>query len=237
MRHSRKKTMKITAQPRVMVIDVGGSHVKVKLDAGDEIRCFDSGRTLSAAGMAAGVKQITRDWSYDAITIGYPGVVVHGAIAAEPRNLGPGWIDFDFEKAFACPVKLINDAAMQALGSYEGGHMLFLGLGTGLGSAMVFDGVIAPMEIAHLPYKNGKSFEMCVGEEGLKRSGIDQWRADVAEAVALFTATLLPDYVVLGGGNVRLLETLPPKARLGDNANAFLGGCKLWEKEAGAAPR
>ncbi len=148
-------------------------------------------------------------------------MVVHGEIAAEPRNLGPGWIDFDFARAFACPVKLINDAAMQALGSYEGGHMLFLGLGTGLGSAMVFDGVIAPMEIAHLPYRNGKSFEMCVGEAGLERSGLEQWRADVAQTVALFTAALLPDYVVLGGGNVRLLETLPPKSRLGDNANAL----------------
>ena len=227
--------MKTTAEPGILVIDVGGSHVKLKLSGGDDIRRFDSGSALSAAAMVAQVRDFTRDWHYDAITIGYPGVVMHGEIAAEPRNLGPGWIDFDFARAFACPVKLINDAAMQALGSYAGGHMLFLGLGTGLGSAMVFDGVIAPMEIAHLPYRNGKSFEMCVGEAGLERSGLEQWRADVAQTVALFTAALLPDYVVLGGGNVRLLETLPPRSRLGDNANALLGGVKLWEKEAGGA--
>jgi len=229
--------MTATNRPTILVIDVGGSHVKLKLDSGSEIRRFDSGRMMSAADMAAQARETARDWSYDVISIGYPGVVVHGSIAVEPRNLGRGWLGFDFAKTFGCPVRLINDAAMQALGSYEGGHMLFLGLGTGLGTAMIFDGVVAPMEIAHLPFKQGKSFEAWVGEDGLKRSGLERWRTDVAETVALFTAALLPDYVVLGGGNARLLDRLPPKARLGDNANAFIGGARLWQRQRGDTPQ
>jgi polyphosphate glucokinase len=162
------------------------------------------------------------------VAIGYPGPVVHGRPLAEPHNLGTGWVGFDFQKAFGCPVRIVNDAAMQALGSYEGGRMLFLGLGTGLGSAMIVDGLLQPMELAHLPYRKGRTYEDYVGRAGMKRAGKKKWRAEVAKVVEKLAAALEPDYVVIGGGNAKELKELPPKARLGDNDNAFLGGFRLW---------
>ncbi len=173
-------------------------------------------------------------WTYEAIAMGYPGPVLHNHPVAEPHNLGPGWVGFNFRKAFGCPVKIINDAAMQALGSYRGGRMLFLGLGTGLGSAMIVDFVLEPMELAHLPFKKGRTYEDFVGLKGLKRLGKKKWRKCVIEVVKLLRAATQADYVVLGGGNARLMKTLPPKACLGDNANAFRGGFRLWQGKAAA---
>jgi polyphosphate glucokinase len=184
---------------------------------------------MTARQMVAAVKQLTRDWSYDVVSIGYPGPVMHGKPVVEPRNLGPGWVGFDFHKAFGKPVRVVNDAAMQALGSYEGGSMLFLGLGTGLGSAMVVDSLLEPMEIAHLQYKKGKTFEDYVGLRGLKRLGRKRWRKAVADMVARLASSLQVDYVVLGGGNAKLLARLPRRTRLGANANAFRGGFLLWK--------
>jgi len=178
--------------------------------------------------MVDGVLKLTEDWSYDAVSIGYPGIVLHGKIVTEPHNLGAGWVGFNFRKALARPTHIINDAAMQAIGSYEGGRMLYLGLGTGLGSAMIIDGVVAPMELAHLPYKNGRSFEAYVGARGLKRLGTKKWRRTVAEIVTQLCTLLEADYVVIGGGNARKLKRLPRKARLGNNDFAFLGGFRIW---------
>jgi len=178
--------------------------------------------------MVAVVKELAAGWEYDAVSIGYPGPVVRGRPVSEPHNLGRGWVAFDYRKAFGCPVKVINDAAMQALGSYDGGKMLFLGLGTGLGSAMVVDGIVEPMELAHLPYKNA-TFEDFLGKAALKRVGKKRWRKTVAEIVEHLTSALEPDYIVLGGGNARKLKELPPGCRPGNNQNAFLGGFRLWE--------
>jgi polyphosphate glucokinase len=180
--------------------------------------------------MVSRVTRLANAWRYDVVSIGYPGPVLHGRPVAEPHNLGPGWVGFDFHSAFRRPVQLINDAAMQALGSYRGGKMLFLGLGTGLGSAMVVDGVVEPMELGHLPYRKG-TYEDYLGLRGLERLGKKRWRKRVAEVVALLVAALQPDEVVLGGGNVRKLEALPPRCRAGDNANAFLGGFRLWNRK------
>jgi polyphosphate glucokinase len=191
-------------------------------------REFVSGLTLKPEEMVRDVLTAARGWEYDAVSIGYPGPVLRGKPVAEPHNLGVGWVGFNFEAAFGCPVKVINDAAMQALGSYEGGTMLFLGLGTGLGSAMVVDGIVEPMELGHLPYKKG-TYEDYIGIEGLKRFGKKKWRHYVEDVVARLTAALEPDYVVLGGGNVHKLKELPPNCRLGDNANAFSGGFRLWK--------
>jgi len=190
---------------------------------------------MTPAQMVSGVQKITDDWKYDVVSIGYPGPVLRGRPIAEPRNLGPGWVGFDFQKAFHRPVKVINDAAMQALGSYKGGHLLFLGLGTGLGSAFIADGLVEPLELGHLPYKKG-TFEDYVGLRGLKKYGSKKWRRDVADVVARLIAALQPHDVVLGGGNVKKLKELPPGARLGNNANAFLGGFRLW-KEPGERKR
>ncbi len=195
-------------------------------------REFVSGPHLSAKEMVKQVKALTADWSYDVISIGYPGPVAHGRPLAEPHNLGKGWIGFNFEKAFGCPTQVVNDALMQALGSYEGGRMLFLGFGTGLGSAMIVDGLLEPMELGHLPYRKGKTFEDEVGAAGLERLGKKKWRHKVADVIAHFVAALEPDYVVLGGGNAPKLGRLPAKTRLGDNANAFKGGFKLWDTRA-----
>jgi polyphosphate glucokinase len=218
----------------VLVLDVGGSHVKFLLTGQTEPRRFDSGPELSAQQMVDGVKRGTEDWKYDAVSIGYPGPVRRGKPAAEPVNLGKGWVGFDYEAAFGCPVRVLNDAAMQALGSYEGGKMLFLGLGTGLGTAMIIEGIIAPMEIGHLPYRK-RTFEDYVGEHGLERLGKKKWRRLVVDVVARLTAALEPDYVVLGGGNARELKELPPGCRLGDNANAFAGGFRLWQDDGARA--
>lgn len=178
--------------------------------------------------MVRDVKKMTPDWKYDAISIGFPGPVVLGKPLHEPRNLGGGWVGFDFRQAFGKPVKIVNDAAMQALGSYHGGRMLFLGLGTGLGSAMVVDGIVQPMELAHLPYKKGKTYEDYIGLRGLEHSGKKKWRRHVFDIVERLRAALEPDYVVLGGGNVKKLKALPEGAKRGDNENAFRGGFRLW---------
>jgi polyphosphate glucokinase len=215
----------------VLVIDVGGTHVKVLASGQSEHRKFDSGTELDPSRMVSEVKKITAGWSYEVVSIGYPGPVLNNRPVAEPHNLGRGWVGFDFKTAFERPVKLINDAAMQALGSYKGGKMLFLGLGTGLGSTLIVEGVVEPMELGHLPYKK-HTYEDYVGERGLVRLGKAKWQSDVAEVVALLIAALEPDDVVLGGGNAKLLEKLPAGCRLGENANAFAGGFRLWEKGA-----
>jgi polyphosphate glucokinase len=197
---------------RILVIDVG------------------SGPKMTANKMVAVVRKIVAGWKYDVITIGYPGLVLRGHIVCEPHNLGSGWVKFNFKKAFGCPVKIINDAAMQALGSYHGKRMLFLGLGTGLGSALIVDGVLEPMELAHLPYKKGRTYEDYVGLDGLKRLGKKKWRHHVNDVVKQLKTALEADYVVLGGGNARLLKKLPRGSRFGDNTNAFRGGIRLWLK-------
>ena len=212
------------------MIDVGGTHVKVHATDQKTHTEISSGLGMTAKSMVSAVRKIIAGWKYEAITIGYPGPVLHGHIVGEPHNLGKGWVKFNFQKAFGCPVKIINDAAMQALGSYEGRRMLFLGLGTGLGSAMIVDGVLEPMELAHLPYKKGRTYEDYVGLAGLKRLGKKKWRRHVNDVVNLLKTALEADYVVLGGGNARLLKKLPPGNRLGDNANAFRGGLRLWSK-------
>jgi len=217
---------------KVLVIDVGGSNIKFLVTGQKEERKFPSGPKMTAQQMVEGVIEAAGDWKYDAVSIGYPGPVVNGSPALEPRNLGPGWVAFDFEAAFQRGVKVINDAAMQALGSYEGGRMLFLGLGTGLGSALILDGVIAPMELAHLPYRKGQTFEDYVGLRGLKRLGRKKWERAVEDVVARLKAALVADYVVLGGGNIRKLKQVPASARLGDNDNAFIGGFRLWKDRA-----
>src|SRR5437879_3806789 len=214
---------------KILAIDIGGTHVKVLATGHRKHLQIDSGPTMTPKRMAAAVRAVTAGWKYDAVSIGYPGPVVHGHPVAEPHNLGRGWVGFDFRTAFGCPVKVINDAAMQALGSYRGGRMLFLGLGTGLGSALIVDEVLEPMELAHLPYKKGRTYEDYVGLAGLKRFGRKKWRRHVADVVAQLKKALQADYVVLGGGNAKLLKRLPPGSRLGDNANAFLGGLRLWQ--------
>lgn len=211
----------------VLVIDVGGTNVKILATGQNQPRRFPSGPTLTAEQMAAKVKELAADWSYDAVSVGYPGPVLRERPVAEPHNLGQGWVGFDYRAAFGRPVKLINDAAMQALGSYQGGRMLFLGLGTGLGAAMVTDGIVEPTELGHLPYKKG-TFEDYVGHRGLIRRGKKKWREHVADVIAKLVAALQPDDVVLGGGNVKNLRKLPPGCRAGDNANAFLGGFRMW---------
>jgi polyphosphate glucokinase len=221
---------------KVLVVDVGGTHVKVLATGKREPRRVASGPTMTASKMVAAVKKLTADWSYDAISIGYPGPVLHGRPVAEPKNLAGGWVGFDFRKAFGKRVRVVNDAAMQALGSYEGGRMLFLGLGTGLGSALIDGGVLEPMELAHLPYRRGRTFEDYVGLRGLERLGKKRWRRAVADVIDRLGRALGADYVVLGGGNARLFETPPKGARLGDNANAFRGGFLLWKRAALRAP-
>ncbi len=216
----------------VLSIDVGGTHVKVLVTGASEKREFASGPELTPQAMVDGVKSATSDWNYDVVSIGYPGPVLHGKPVAEPRNLGRGWVGFDFESAFGKPVKIVNDAAMQALGSYRGGKMLFLGLGTGLGTALIAGGNVEPMELAHLPYKKA-TFEDYVGERALKRCGKKKWRKQVAKVVETLVAALEPDDVVIGGGNVKKLDKLPPLCREGDNANAFTGGFRLWDESKG----
>jgi polyphosphate glucokinase len=222
---------------KALVIDVGGTHVKVLASGRRTPLKLPSGPELTPGQMVREVKRATSDWTYDAVSIGFPGPVVHGRALREPANLGPGWVRYDFQRAFGKPVKLINDAAMQALGSYRGGRMLFLGLGTGLGVAAIHDGDLDPMEIGHLPYKNGKTYEDFLGLRGLKRLGRKKWEREVHEVVAQLRRALLPDYVVLGGGNAKLLRRLPPRARLGDNTNAFLGGFRLWRSTSRRARR
>ena len=187
---------------------------------------------MTASQMVRMVRKETTGWRYSVVSIGYPGPVLHGKPVSEPSNLGGGWVGFDFAKAFGHPVHLINDAAMQALGSYKGGRMLFLGLGTGLGSALIVDGELEPMELAHLPYKTGQTYEDRVGKAALARFGKKKWRRNVGEVVTRLQAALEPDDVVLGGGNAKFLHSLPKGARLGSNANAFVGGYRLWKPRA-----
>ena len=227
---SEKKERRYPVEPRapaVLAVDVGGSNVKAVLNGLDERRRFPSGRKLTAADMVEGVLEMTSDWSYTGVSVGVPAPVIDGRVVKEPVNLGKSWAGFDFEAAFGKPTKVINDAAMQALGSYEGGRMLFLGLGTGLGTTMIFDGVIAPMELGHLPFRKA-TYEDYVGEAALERDGHKHWEKSVLETIANLTAALLPDFVVLGGGNARELGELPPNCRLGHNEDAFLGGFRLW---------
>jgi polyphosphate glucokinase len=216
------------AEQVVLTVDVGGSRVKARLSTSDEIRRFKSGSELTAEQMVAGVLELTEGWAFDVVSVGIPALIRRGRVEQEPFNLGTGWVDFDFEAAFGKPTRVVNDAAMQALGSYDGGRMLFLGLGTGLGSAMVIDGVIAPMELGHLPYRK-KTYEDYIGQRGRRRLGPARWEKAVHTIVAAFVYALEPDYVVLGGGNVDDLEQLPEHARRGDNENAFAGGFRLWQ--------
>src|SRR6516225_11436744 len=214
----------------VLAIDVGGTHIKILATGEKTPLKFVSGPKMTAKQMVRGVKKLAAGWNYDAVSIGYPGPVLHGRILHEPHNLGPGWVGFDFKEAFGCPVKVTNDAAMQALGSYKCGSMLFLGLGTGLGSAMVVDGLLESMELGHLPYRKA-TYEDYVGIRGLKRYGKKKWRQYVADVVERLAAALEPNDIVLGGGNVKHLQELPNGCREGDNANAFVSGFRLWMKK------
>jgi polyphosphate glucokinase len=219
----------------VLAVDIGGTHIKILVTGQTEIRMFLSGPTMTPRRMVAGIKRLTADWKYDVVSMGYPGPVLRNRPVAEPHNLAPGWMGFHFEKSFGRPLKVINDAAMQALGSYKGGKMLFLGLGTGLGSAMIVDGVVEPMELGHLPYKKA-TYEDYVGIRGLEKWGKKKWRSHVEDVVERLISALLPDDVVLGGGNVKKLKEMPRGCRAGDNANAFIGGYRLWEEHVGRTP-
>ena len=230
---AREKIPGNAAARRILVIDVGGMHVKLQIDARGPIRKFVSGPKMSPASMMPRILNLTRKLSFDAVSIGYPGLVFRGRIVTEPHNLGKGWVGFDFAKAFGKPVKVINDAAMQAIGSYRGGCMLFLGLGTGLGASLIIDGVVEPTEVGHMPYKRGRSFEDYVGERGRERLGTRKWRKKVNAVIEQLKLVFEADYVVLGGGNAARLKSLPQDVRLGDNRNAFSGGLRLWQQGNG----
>ncbi len=214
---------------KVLAIDIGGTHVKILVSGGKQPRKFPSGSTMTPQIMVPQVRRLAADWIFEAISIGYPGPVLHNRPVTEPHNLAKGWTTFDFQRAFECPVKFMNDAAMQALGSYRGGKLLFLGLGTGLGTTMIVDGIVEPMELAHLPYKKA-TYEDYIGLRGLKKYGHEKWQKHVADVVKQLSVALEPDDIVLGGGNAKLLKKLPKGSRAGDNANAFLGGFRLWSK-------
>ena len=217
----------------VLVVDVGGNHIKVLASGEQESRRADSGPNMTSAQMVEVAKKLADDWTWDSVSVGIPSPVRGGRVVTEPVNLGKGWVGFDYEAAFGKPTKVVNDAAMQALGSYEGGKMLFIGLGTGLGSAFVANGFVQPMELGHLPYKKA-TFEDYAGRAGLDRRGKERWLSDVTDIVAKLTAALEPDYVVLGGGNAKKLDELPPNARLGANSDAFTGGFRLWDPDSPA---
>jgi polyphosphate glucokinase len=224
------KAARTAKVPKVLVIDVGGTNVKMLATGQKEPRKYPSGPTMTPRKMVRLIKKSVRDWNFDCVSLGYPGPIINGHPLREPHNLGRGWVGFNFRKAFGCPIKIINDAAMQALGSYKGGRMLFLGLGTGLGSAMIVNGMLEPMELAHLIYKNGKTYEDYLGLRGLERSGKKKWRQQVAKIAKRLKTALAADYVVLGGGNSKKLKKLPPGTQLGNNLNAFLGGFRMWQK-------
>jgi polyphosphate glucokinase len=224
------KTTQTGKSPRVLVIDVGGTNIKLMTKGEKQPLKIPSGPTMTPSKMVRLVKEAVRDWKFDRVAMGLPAPIINGHPLREPHNLGGGWVGFNFRKGFGCPVKIINDAAMQALGSYQGGRMLFLGLGTGLGSAMIVDGTLQPMELAHLVYKNGKTYEDYLGLRGLERSGKKKWSRHVAKIAKKLRTALEADYVVLGGGNSKKLKKLPPGTRLGSNENAFLGGLRIWEE-------
>jgi polyphosphate glucokinase len=215
---------------KVLVVDVGGTNIKVLASGQKTPIKIPSGPKLTARKMVKLVKEATSKWKYDVVSIGYPGPVIANQPMREPHNLGDGWVHFDFAKAFGRPTRVMNDAAMQALGSYTRGRMLFIGLGTGLGSAIIFDGIVEPMELAHLPYKKGRTYEDYVGLRGLERLGKRRWRRAVKDIVEKLQTAFEVDDVVIGGGNARILKKLPRGARLGDNANAFAGGMRLWDR-------
>ena len=215
----------------VLVIDIGGTHVKVKTPRHREPVKIDSGMKMTPLKMVKQIQEASKDWKFDRVSVGYPGVVVHNKPIHEPHNLAPGWVGFNYEKAFKKPIKILNDAAMQALGSYEGGRMLFFGLGTGLGSAMVVDGIVQPMELAHLPYKRKKTYEDVLGVAGLKKLGKKKWTAEVMKVCDSLQAAMDADYVVLGGGNVDVISKLPKGIRRGSNDNAFTGGVRMWSRK------
>ncbi|MEY4770407.1 MAG: hypothetical protein RIQ40_1147 [Planctomycetota bacterium] len=220
-----------------LAIDIGGTHVKIRIPSEPEKREFESGPTLTPKQMVDGVKKLSTGWKFDSITIGLPAPIRNNKPVKNPVNLGPGWVDFDYDADFGVPVKIINDAAMQAVGSYKAGRMLFLGLGTGLGSCLIVDHGIVPLELAHMPYRKGKTFEDFVGLRGLKKLGKKRWRKQVSDVCDILYAALLPDEIVIGGGNVKNLKELPDHCRAGDNANAFEGGFRLWQKDwASAVP-
>jgi polyphosphate glucokinase len=230
-RRPRRTTKTKSDGKKVLAVDIGGTSIKLLATGQTERRSFPSGPKMTPGPMVKHIKTMVADWPYDVVSIGYPGPVARGRPITEPHNLAPGWVGFDFTAAFGCPVKVVNDAAMQALGSYKGGKMLFLGLGTGLGSAMIVDGVIEPMELGHLPYKKG-TYEDYVGRNELDRRGRKRWQRHVEDVVARLIAALEPDETVLGGGNVKKLDKLPSGCRAGSNANAFVGGFRLWEDPA-----
>ena len=220
-----------------LAIDIGGTHVKIRIPGEPQKREFESGPTLTPKQMVDGVKKLAAGWKFDSITIGLPAPIRNNKPVKNPANLGPGWVGFDYDADFGVPVKIINDAAMQAVGSYKGGRMLFLGLGTGLGSCLIVDHSVVPLELAHMPYRKGRTFEVYVGLRGLKRLGKKRWRKQVGDVCDILYAALLPDEIVIGGGNVKNLKELPAHCRAGDNANAFEGGFRLWQKDwASAVP-
>ncbi len=240
---ARKVTQKAATAipPKVLSVDIGGTHVKILL-SGQPVtaaRRFESGPTLTPAEMVRGVLELAQGWDFGAVSMGYPGPVLHGQPVHDPANLGAGWVGFDFAGAFGHSTKIVNDAAMQALGGYSGGKMLFLGLGTGLGTALIVDGIVEPLELAHLPYRK-HTYEDYVGLRGLEKAGKKKWRREVVEVIGQLTSALLPDSVVLGGGNAKLfadhLDELPKNVKLGENSNAFIGGFRLWDDVVNARP-
>jgi polyphosphate glucokinase len=235
MTHTRQPRDPGRRRLKVLVVDVGGTHVKILATGQQNHREFASGPTLTAAQMVARVKALAATWEYDVVSLGYPGPVLDSRPIAEPHNLGRGWVGFDYCAAFGCAIKVVNDAAMQAMGGYQGGKMLFLGLGTGLGSTLIVNGIVEPMELGHLPYRKG-TYETYVGNRGLKRDGKKVWRKHVADVITRLIAALEPEDVVLGGGNVHKLKKLPPGCRAGDESNAFAGGFRLWEHTGGQKP-
>lgn len=215
---------------KVLVIDIGGTNVKLLATGRRTVRKVPSGPDLTPRKLVQDVLPVVKDWDYDVVSIGYPGPVAGNRPLKEPVNLGKGWVRFDYEKAFGRPVRMVNDAAMQAIGSYQGKNMLFLGLGTGLGTTLVRNGMVVPMELGHLPYLKGRTFEEYIGDAGYKRLGKVAWRKHVEEVVRQLMNATVADYAVLGGGNVRHLKDLPPRTRRGNNANAFRGGYRLWQE-------
>jgi predicted NBD/HSP70 family sugar kinase len=230
---AKREVPRAPARKYILVIDVGGTHVKFRIGERGAAQEFESGPSMTPARMVRRLCKLLDGQRYDAVSIGYPGLVYHGRIAAEPHNLGQGWLGYDFAAAFGRPVRLINDAAMQAIGSYRGGRMLFLGLGTGLGATLIIDGVVEPTEVGHMPYKRGRTFEDYVGERGRKRLGTPRWRKTVRKVIADLNAAFETEYILLGGGNARRLKKLPRGVRLGGNNHAFIGGLRLWDPHSG----